>query len=46
MKNMFENCSSLTELNISNFDFKNVNNLEDMFEGCSKLEKLYMELEN
>ena len=37
---MFQECSSLIELNISNFNTKNVNEMSSMFEGCSSLKKL------
>lgn len=38
--NMFENCSSLTSLNLSSFDTANVTTLYHMFMGCSRLESL------
>ena len=31
---MFSFCSSLTELNLSNFKTNNVSNMSSMFEGC------------
>ena len=35
MSYMFFKCSSLKELNISNFNTNNVTNMNDMFSGCS-----------
>ena len=35
MGHMFYGCSSLKELNISNFNTKNVTFMDDMFYGCS-----------
>ena len=37
---MFYRCSSLTSLNLSNFNTENVTNMTDMFNGCSSLTKL------
>ena len=34
---MFENCSSLKELNFSNINTKNVIYIYEMFKGCSSL---------
>lgn len=34
---MFQNCSSLTSLNVSNFNTANVTNMSNMFYGCSEL---------
>ena len=34
---MFFECSSLTNINLSNFDTNNVTNMEHMFSGCSSL---------
>ena len=34
---MFSDCSSLTNLNLSNFNTNNVTNMEYMFFGCSSL---------
>ena len=31
---MFRDCSSLTLINLSNFDTNNVTNMSDMFSGC------------
>jgi surface protein len=36
MGGMFYNCSSLKELNISNFNTDNVKDMSCMFKGCSK----------
>ena len=38
---MFQGCQSLVELNIPNFDFKNLPNIQLMFFGCSSLQSLY-----
>ena len=35
MSYMFYGCSSLNELNLSNFNTINVNYMMDMFSGCS-----------
>ena len=40
MKKMFSNCESINELNLSNFDIHNVDNMTYMFEGCNSLCKL------
>ncbi len=40
MARMFFGCSSLTELDLSNFNTENVTNMQDMFFGCSKLTEL------
>ena len=40
MKGMFSYCSSLTSLEVSNFDTSNVTNMESMFSGCSSLTSL------
>ena len=37
MSNMFCKCSSLTSLNLSNFNTNNVNNMSYMFCDCSSL---------
>ena len=37
MANMFQNCTSLTNLNLSNFDTSNVSYMSQMFDGCSGL---------
>ena len=37
---MFLNCSSLENLDISNFNTTNVTNMGSMFSGCSNLTKL------
>ena len=36
---MFSNCSSLTKIDLSNFNTKNVTNMNWMFLGCSFLRK-------
>ena len=43
MGEMFKNCSSLTELDIKNFNTKNVTNMKYMFCGCENLKKLNIE---
>ena len=40
MSYMFWGCSSLTELNLNNFNTYNVTNMSKMFSGCSSLTKL------
>ena len=37
---MFSGCSSLTSLDVSNFNTSNVTNMGDMFRGCSSLTSL------
>ena len=36
---MFAGCSSLTKINLSNFNTNNVTDMECMFYGCSYLKK-------
>ena len=40
MSSIFEECSSLKELNISNFNTNNVTDMSDMFKGCKLLTEL------
>ena len=40
MYRMFENCSSLTTLDLSHFDTSTADDLESMFKGCSNLTTL------
>ena len=40
MSCMFSGCSSLKELNLSNFITNNVINMKVMFSGCSSLKKI------
>ena len=40
MSSMFENCSGLTNLNVSSFDTSKVTNMSSMFENCSGLTSL------
>ena len=40
MDNMFNECTSLKELDLSNFNTNNVNDFSYMFYDCSSLEKL------
>jgi surface protein len=43
MNDMFDSCSNLEELDLSNFDTSNVTtSMGRMFGGCNKLEKLNM----
>ena len=37
MLHLFSDCSSLTNLNLSNFDTKNVTEMGCMFAGCNSL---------
>ena len=36
---MFEGCSSLTNINLSNFNTNKVTEMEDIFKGCKALNK-------
>ena len=40
MSGMFNECSSLTELNLSNFNTNKVTNMSNMFNGCVKLKEI------
>ena len=40
MEDMFAGCSSLKELNLSNFNTNNVTNMKCMFSRCSSLKEL------
>ena len=40
MNDMFSYCSSLEELNLSNFNTNNVTNMSEMFTGCYSLKEL------
>jgi surface protein len=40
---MFNNCTNLTELNLSNFNMDNVNHTDDMFEYCNALHTLRLD---
>ena len=40
MSMMFWGCSSLKELNLSNFNTSKVTNMESMFSNCNSLENL------
>ncbi len=40
MSTMFQHCSQLTTLDLSNFDTKNVTNMSRMFESCNELTTL------
>ena len=39
MYGMFSGCSSLTNINLSNFNTNNDTDIQNMFKGCSKLRK-------
>ena len=40
MNGMFENCSSIYSIDLSNFDTSKVNNMEGMFNKCHKLKEI------
>ena len=40
MKQLFSDCSSLKELDVSNFNFDKVKDMREMFFKCTSLEKL------
>ena len=40
MNKLFNECTSLEYLDLSNFNTSNVTNMEDMFNGCYKLENI------
>ena len=44
MSYMFYKCSSLTSLNLSNFNTNNVNNMSYMFFNCSSLNSLNLSI--
>ena len=37
---MFRECSSLTNIDLTNFNTNNVTDMNDMFYGCSSLKEL------
>ena len=37
MNSMFSDCESLRNIDLSNFNTQNVNNMAYMFQGCKKL---------
>ena len=39
MNSLFYQCKLLNEINLSNFNTKNVTNMKDMFTGCKLLKK-------
>ena len=39
-ENMFQNCNSITEINLSNFQTSSVKSMDNMFEDCSSLTSL------
>ena len=40
MRSLFYNCSSLVQLDLSNFNTDNVDNMDYMFYNCSSLREL------
>ena len=46
MRSMFANCSSLTELNLQNFNTENVTDMKCMFYECSNLTELDLKIFN
>lgn len=40
MGNMFDGCSSLTDLDLTNFDTSKVTSLSNMFQNCTNLKTL------
>ena len=46
MERMFSGCSSLIELNLSNFNTNNVSNMRGMFTNCSSLIELNISIFN
>ena len=42
MEYMFNNCSLLSFLNLSNFDTSKVENMKNMFSNCIRLISLYL----
>ena len=46
MYRMFYGCSSLTSINLSNFNTSNVTYMYGMFSGCSKLKKENINIKN
>ncbi len=40
MRYMFDDCESLTQLDVSNFDTSNVTDMTCMFAGCESLTQL------
>ena len=45
MKCMFKDCEKLVRLYISNFIINEETEFEHMFDGCTKLKKIYLEKE-
>ena len=43
---MFNGCSSLKELNLSNFNTNNVTDISFMFSGCSKELRMKIKVKN
>lgn len=42
LDNTFRNCSSLTSVNLGGCDFSNVKYVSNTFDGCTKLEYIYV----
>lgn len=42
MSGMFYNCPTLSEIDLSSFDTKNVENFKWMFDGATSLTKIYV----
>ena len=40
MGSMFSGCQSLKEINVSNFDTSNINDMSNMFSGCKSLSSI------
>ena len=44
MECMFKDCNNLTNINLSNFDTKNVTNMAHMFYGCNNLNNINLSI--
>ena len=42
IKEMFSECTSLEDLDVSGIDFRNVEEIDRLFYGCSKLKSLHV----
>jgi len=42
MSNMFSNCNKLVSLDLSNFNTKSANNMNDMFKNCYSLIMIFL----
>ena len=45
MKEMFENCNALIEINLSNFNCINVSDMSKLFKGCNNIKKIEIPVE-